>query len=142
MRCEKIMKRDFAYVVPGDSVQRAALLMREQNIGFLPVCDEEERAIGALTDRDLALRVCADANDPSRITVADVMTNEVIACGPYDELSDAENLMAEHRRSRIMIVDEYGRLLGVISLSDIVQRDSNRHAARTLRKIVSREYRF
>jgi CBS domain-containing protein len=142
MRCETVMQKDLVCVVPGDSAQRAALLMREHNIGFLPVCDEERRAIGALTDRDLALRVCAEGNDPAMIAVADVMTRGVVACGPYDELTDAERVMAQNRRSRVMVVDDYGRLLGVISLADVVKRDSNRHAARTLRHIVSREYRF
>ncbi len=141
MRCETIMKRDVLYVTPEDSAQRAAFIMREQNVGFLPVCDEGGCVVGTLTDRDLAIRVLADGADPRETLVADVMTRELVACAPDDDLTDAERLMAEYGKSRIVITDEADHLIGVISLSDVVQRDSNRHAAHTLRKIVSREYR-
>jgi CBS domain-containing protein len=141
MRCEKIMKEDVITVAPNDSTQRAAYVMREQNVGFLPVCDPDGRVVGVITDRDLAIRVCAEAGDASEIAVADVMTNEVVACTPDDEITHAERLMARYRKSRILVVDLRGRLLGVISLSDVVARDSNKHAARTLRKIVGREIR-
>ena len=142
MRCEKVMKHQIASVSEDDSVQRAALLMREENVGFLPVLDEEGRVIGAITDRDIAIRVCAEDGGARETPIGDVMTREVVACGPNDDLAHAESLMSLYRKSRLMVVSGEGQLLGVISLSDIVERDSNRHAARTLRKIVSREYRF
>lgn len=142
MRCETIMKRDFVYVTETDSAQRAAMIMREENIGFLPVCDRDVRVIGTLTDRDLAIRVCAEIASAAEVTVADVMTREVISCAPEDDLKRAEQLMADSRKSRILVTDDTGGMLGIISLTDVVERDSNRHAAHTLRKIVSRQHRF
>lgn len=142
MRCEKIMTRDFVYVGERDSAQRAAAIMREENIGFLPVCDDDQRVLGTITDRDLALRVCAEALNAAEVTVADVMTREVVACAPEDDLRRAEQLMAESRKSRVLVTDELGGLVGIISLTDVVMRDSNKHAAHTLRKIVGREVRY
>jgi len=141
MRCEKIMTAEVVTIAPNDSAQQAAYMMREQNLGFLPVCDPDGRVLGTITDRDLAIRVCSEAGDASAIPVAEVMTSEVVACLPDEEITYAERLMAKYRKSRILVVDLAGRLLGVISLSDIVTRDSNKHAARTLRKIVVRETR-
>jgi CBS domain-containing protein len=142
MRCEKVMTRDFVYVGEADSAQRAAAIMREENVGFLPVCDRDVRVIGTLTDRDLAIRICAEGANAAEVTVADVMTREVVACAPEDELARAEQLMAETRKSRVLVTDDTGGLLGIISLTDVVMRDSNRRAAHTLRKIVGREARF
>lgn len=141
MRCETIMKEDVMYVLPTDSAQRAALIMRAENVGFLPVCDEGGCVVGTLTDRDLAIRVCTSGVPASEISVAAVMTRDLVACRPDDDLADAERKMAEYGKSRILITDGATRLLGVISLTDVVTRDSNKHAAHTLRKIVEREYR-
>ncbi len=142
MRCETVMKQEVLYALPSDSTQRAALVMREENIGFLPVCDEAGCVVGTITDRDLAIRVCAAGSPAGEVRVGDVMSLDVIACRPEDQLTHAEQLMADHCKSRILILDEASHLLGVISLTDVVKRDSNKHAAHTLRKIVDREYRF
>ena len=141
MRCERVMKTEPIYVLPNDSAQYAAKVMREENIGFLPVCNSDGAVLGTVTDRDLAMRVCAEARDAAEVQVADVMTNEIVACMPDDELAHAELLMATYRKSRVLVTDSEGCLVGVISLTDVVARDSNKHAARTLRKIVGREQR-
>lgn len=141
MRCDTVMQREVFFAELENSAREAAEAMRDKNIGFLPVCDSTGRVVGTLTDRDLALRVCATGRDASLITVGEVMTEELVACGPDDSLSDAERLMAERGKSRIVVVDEDDRLLGVISMTDIAWRDSNKHTAHTLRKIVAREAR-
>ena len=142
MRCEKIMKKDVMCVSPDDSAEQAALIMREQNVGFLPVCDRDGCVLGALTDRDLATRMCADGGDPVETLVGDIMTREVVACRPEDDITLVEQLMSTNRKMRIMVTDAAGQLLGVVTLTDVAERDSNKHTARTLRKIVGREYRF
>src|SRR5262245_15465959 len=123
MRCEQIMKREVESVGPRDTVQTAARKMRNENVGFLPVCEPSNRVLGTLTDRDLALRVIADGL-PATTEVADVMTPEIIACRPKDDIRKAQELMAEHQKSRMLCLDEAGHLVGVISLSDIAQRES------------------
>ena len=85
MRCREIMKKDVECVSATDTAQAAAKRMRDVNVGFLPVCDQSKRVLGTITDRDLAIRVLADAS-PSTTRMEDVMTREVVCCRPDDEL--------------------------------------------------------
>ncbi len=139
MRCEEVMKRNPECLSENDTVQRAAIRMRDENIGFLPVCDAGGKAIGTVTDRDLTIRVLADGR-ASNVRVADCMTRQVVSCRAQDDLTQAEKLMAQHQKSRIMVVDNGGKLVGVISLSDIAERDQT-HAAQTMREVSRREVR-
>ena len=138
MRCEEIMKRDVDCVSPRDTVEDAAARMRDENIGFLPVCDQSRKVLGTLTDRDIVIRLVA-AKKPASTFVEEILTREVIACRPEDTVRDAEKAMAKNHKSRIMCVDDGGRLVGVISLSDIAQHDRAGRAADTLRGVSERE---
>lgn len=139
MNCEQIMKTDIECVSPETTVRDVARRMRDHQIGFLPVCDEFMRPLGAVTDRDLALRVLAEDRS-AETEVSTVMTSEVVACRPEDDLEYARELMAQRHKSRIMCVSRAGRLEGIISLSDIAQRDE-RSGAATLRQVSEREAR-
>ncbi|HEX2494078.1 MAG TPA: CBS domain-containing protein [Steroidobacter sp.] len=139
MICSDIMKTDVEYVSPQTSVRDAARKMRDLNVGFLPVCDENMHAIGAITDRDIAVRGVAD-DEPSTARVEHILTPEVVACSPDDDISYALELMALHHKSRIMCINESGRIEGVISLSDIAEADEYEGAS-ALREISSREAR-
>src|SRR5215204_2008792 len=79
MRCKDIMKRQIECVSPAGTVEHAARRMRDQNIGFLPVCDESGQVVGTITDRDIAVRVVAE-RQPGTTPVEKVMTNEVVSC--------------------------------------------------------------
>lgn len=136
-QCREIMKRHVQSLCSGDSVIAAATKMRDQNVGFLPICDERMKVLGTITDRDIAIRLVAEQRDGSTL-VGQIMTREVVACEPEDDISDASVLMAAYRKSRIMCVSQDGRLVGVISLSDIAEFDGA-HAAITLNEIARRE---
>jgi CBS domain-containing protein len=140
MRCEEIMKRAVEGVTPQDTVQNAARRMRDENIGFLPVCDESTVVLGTVTDRDLTIRVLAEGKSPD-IILDEVFTRELIACRPQDDVSRAQELMAKHQKSRIVCTDEQGHLVGIISLSDIVQILPEGQSSKTLREISDREAR-
>ena len=139
MNCEDIMKSDVECVSPQTSIQATARKMREENVGFLPVCDEGMRVVGTVTDRDLAIRGVAEGL-PKDTPVEELMTREVISCRPEDDLGYARELMAQHFKSRIMCISRSGRLEGVISLSDIAQLDEA-SGIDTLRHVTSREAR-
>lgn len=138
-RCRDLMKRDVASIAPDATIEVAAQLMVERNVGFLPVCDADGRAIGTVTDRDIAIRAVAAGKAPSECMVREVMTEEVIACRADDDVNEAERLMAEHQVARVCITDGEGRIEGVISLSDIAQHESFERATQLMREIVSRE---
>ena len=140
MQCSEIMKHDVKSLSMQDTVHTAARAMQDFNVGFLPVCDDQQHVIGTITDRDLATRVLA-ANLTASTQVADVMTREVVTCRPDDDLVHAEQLMSDNHKSRIVLIDPAGRLVGVISLSDIVQFEKSARAADTMRRISEREAR-
>ncbi len=139
MQCQDLMKSEVESFRETDPVLAIARRMREVNIGFVPICDRDGHPVGALTDRDLALRVCGEDRRASETRAAAVMTREIITCRDTDPIEAAEQLMARYRKSRMMIVDEDGRLVGVISLSDIVEEEDDRRAAETMRQVSERE---
>jgi CBS domain-containing protein len=140
MLCEEIMKQKVERVSLQDTAQHAAHLMRNEKVGFLPVCDETGKVLGTITDRDIAIRLVAD-DKPASTHVADIMTRQVVACRPQDKVKDAEKLMAQKRKSRIMCIDEGGKLIGIISLSDIAQHDRKGRVSDTIRGVTEREAR-
>jgi CBS domain-containing protein len=137
MRASDIMKGAVECLQEQDTVEAAARRMRDHNIGFLPVCDDESHVMGTLTDRDIAIRLVAEGKECST-RVADVMTREAVTCGPDLELGEVEKLLAQYQKSRCMVVDDGGKLVGVISLSDLAQHDE-KQVGRTLRDVSSRE---
>jgi CBS domain-containing protein len=139
MKCDEVMKRTVHCAGVTDTVQSAARAMRDRNVGFLPVCEVDGRVVGTLTDRDIAIRLAAEDGVASQCLVSDFMSREVVACRPSDDLSTAEQLMATHRKSRILVVDDDGAISGVISLSDVVERDTHARAAVTMRNVATRE---
>lgn len=140
MRCEEIMKKDLTCLKPEDTAMEAARLMRERNVGFIPVCDDDNKVQGTITDRDLATRVLADGRDP-KTKLADCMSTELVYCSPEDDVSRAQELMAKHKKSRMLVSDREGHLKGVISLSDIAQLSEAANASQTLKDVSSREAR-
>lgn len=140
MMCQDVMKTDVHCISPGTTVQRAAIIMRDENIGFLPVCDGFRRVVGTITDRDLAIRVIASAAGFAE-PVAKFLTPRVVECLPTDDLTYAQELMSQEKVSRVLCVNERDELQGVISLSDIAEVDNGGRAAATLRKVSQRESR-
>jgi CBS domain-containing protein len=140
MRCEEIMKDGVKCVSPQDPLEQAARLMRDENVGFLPVCDDAMRVLGTLTDRDIAIRAVADSRS-SDTPVEQVMTRELVTCSPEDELERAAELMASQCKSRIMCTEDDGTLVGVISLSDLARCAGVEQTYETLRQVTEREVR-
>jgi CBS domain-containing protein len=135
------MKGDVRCATTQTTVAQAAALMRDEQIGFLPVCNQVHKVIGTLTDRDIAIRVVAD-NQSVTDPVERFMSLAVIACRSDEDLSAAQDLMGEMQVSRIVCVNENGQLEGVISLSDIAQLGNGADAAATLRSVTVREARY
>jgi len=140
MLCRDLMKTEVRCVTPETTIAVAAALMRDEQVGFLPVCDTAGNVLGTITDRDIAIRVVAEYEPPDR-PVDLFMTRHVIACQARDSLDTAQEAMAEFQVSRILCVDENGLLEGVISLSDIAQVAGDGAASATLRNVSAREAR-
>jgi CBS domain-containing protein len=143
MRCDELMKTDISCCTQNDSVLDAARKMNEANVGFLPICEANHegghQVLGVLTDRDIVMRVVAfqGGRDPRNVKCGEIMSRNPIFCGPSDDIDRAAELMADNQISRMCVVED-DRLLGVISLSDIVQAQEPT-GAETLRRVTLRE---
>lgn len=135
MLCNDLMSTDVAFALASDKCCDAAVKMRDLDIGFLPVCDPEtKKVVGAITDRDLCIRVLADDLD-GETPVSEVMTREIVSCRPSDDLKTAERTMAQHQKSRIMCIDGSGTLCGILSFADFARREDPPRVAETLRNV-------
>jgi CBS domain-containing protein len=121
---------------PSDAVIECARLMRDEGIGFVPICDDGGKPIGAITDRDLTIRVLADGRSPDD-QVSSFMTKDVISCRTSDETDEVARLMRDHRKSRVMVCDDQGKLVGVVSLQDVAESESEEEAGETLQQVKS-----
>jgi CBS domain-containing protein len=109
-------------VSPQTSIEEAACLMRDHDIGALPVVDRE-RLVGIVTDRDMVVRGIAERRDGWLSRVSDVMTRKVYTCQPEDGAHVAAMLMATHQIRRVALVDRAGRLCGLVTLTDLIRND-------------------
>lgn len=118
MHCDEIMTRQPYFLRQGQSALEAAAQMRQQNVTFLPVCDDERKVVGALTDRDIVLRLVA-AGGSLQTPVEEVMSREVIACQTDDEAEVAQRLLHEHEVARLVCLDAGGKLAGMVSMAEV-----------------------
>jgi hypothetical protein len=133
------MSRNLEWLSEGDSVKRAAKLMADAGIGFLPICDAQRRVIGVVTDRDLTVRALAKGVEPATTSAALVMTAPAVTCLETSDVREASQLMAAERKARLVVVDADGRLVGVLSLADLVERAPGRTGLDTVRAVLWRD---
>ena len=137
MRVEELMS-DAKCCRETDSVIECARLMRDESIGFVPICDQDRKPIGAITDRDLTIRVLADGRSPDE-ELARFITRDVIRCKSGDDSDEVARLMRDHRKSRVMVCDDDGKLVGVVSLQDLAESESEEETGETLQQVKSGE---
>jgi CBS domain-containing protein len=118
----ELMTRDPVTIGPHDTVQRAAQLMDELNVGVLPVC-EGEQLLGIVTDRDITVRATAAGLDPRATEVDLVMSDRVRCCSWRQSASEALRQMSQVQIRRLPVVDDDERLVGIVSLGDLAARN-------------------
>ncbi|RUT31428.1 CBS domain-containing protein [Arsenicitalea aurantiaca] len=126
MNIEKAMHRGATWVAPETPVSDVAALMRKEDIGSIPV-GENDRLVGMITDRDLALRALPDGADPRTMKARDVMTKGIVYCRTDQSIEDAIHLMEDKKIRRLPVINDKKRLVGMLSLADI-----SHHASRDL----------
>jgi CBS domain-containing protein len=124
MRIKQIMTKDPSCCLPSETAQKAAAVMRAQDTGVIPVIENEQsqKVVGLVTDRDLCMNVVAEGRDPRAVRVEECMTTVVVACGPNDSMAKAIELMKQNQIRRVPVVDEQRKLVGIVSLADVVER--------------------
>lgn len=132
-RVGSIMRAPVTTIAPGTSVRAAAALMRELDIGVLPVC-ENGRPVGIVTDRDIAIRWVPDVVVDD--SVGPLMTRGVETCRPDQTIVEVAYRMGDLQIRRIVVVDDSGAALGMVTLGDIANDASEEIAGQTLGEIV------
>jgi len=116
------------------SVAYAAKMMQDEDVGLAPIV-EGDKLIGMLTDRDIATRVAAEGRNPDHVKVRDVASTQLITIDPRQDLDEALRMMAQHQVPRLPVVEEGGRLVGVVAQADIAQEGDDRQTGQLVEKI-------
>lgn len=104
-----------------DTLQHAAHLMWDRDVGCLPVVDDDGHLLGLLTDRDMCMAAYQRDAPLRNIPVRAAMTDRVYACGPDDDLTTVHHTMAAHRVRRIPVLEATGTIVGILSLDDLAR---------------------
>ncbi len=107
-------------IAASQTVGQAAKILRDEDIGLVPIV-EDDRLIGTVTDRDIVIRVVAEGKDPQTVTVGEIASKELVTVDPDQDLDEALRLMANHQVRRLPVVEEDGKLIGIVAQADIAE---------------------
>ena len=116
------------------SVAYAAKMMRDEDVGLAPIV-EGDKLIGMLTDRDIAIRVVAEGRNPDQVKVRDVASKQVVTIDPQQDLDEALRIMAKHQVRRLAVVEEDGRLVGVVAQADVAREGDEKQTGKLVEEI-------
>lgn len=119
-----VMTKNPVAALPDDTVASVAQLMKDRDIGPVPIVEDKisKKLLGIVTDRDLAIKVVAAGLDPRTTPVKEVMTRDVVTCHEEDEIEATLAAMSKHQLRRILVVDADGSLVGIIAQADVATR--------------------
>lgn len=120
MKIRTVMNTPVKTIGSGSSLAAAGKIMSENDCGVLPVVDEKDHVIGVLTDRDVCLALTSKNRPASEVPVDEAMSPRVFACGPNDEVQAALETMQYRLVRRLPVLDDSRRLVGIVSIDDIV----------------------
>jgi CBS domain-containing protein len=121
----------------GESVADAARKLAQMNVGALPICGEDNKLKGMLTDRDIAIKVVAEGNDPSAVTAGDLGEGAPVTVSVDDSAEDVRATMAENKVRRLPVLDSDKNLVGIISQADVATRSGDDETGRVVEAISS-----
>jgi len=135
MLISDIMSPNLVSITPEETASLAARLLYRHNIGALPVCGDDGRLRGIVTDRDIVLRCVAAENDPAITPVKEIMTKSVVSVGPGDDARVATRVMAAEQVRRLPVLSD-GQVVGMVSLGDLAKtRTYDMEASKALSEI-------
>ena len=115
-------------------VAYAARMMKDEDVGLAPIV-QGDRLVGTLTDRDIVTRVVAEGKDPESISVREVASTDLVTVDPQQDLGDALQLMASNQVRRLPVVEEDGRLIGVIAQADVAREAKDKETGELVEEI-------
>lgn len=136
MLVRDIMSKDLVNLNSEDSIERAAQMMRQFDVGAIPVCDNSKKLVGIITDRDITLNSVASGANANQQKICDHMTSNPVTGSPDMDVHDAVRMMSRHQIRRLPIV-ENNNLVGIVSLGDISQEPNLQDNAEAALKNIS-----
>ena len=127
------MTADPTTIEPTTSATEAARIMKSQDVGSLPIL-ENDRLVGVVTDRDLAIRLLAEGTS-GETTVGEIASKDVVTVDPQQTLEEATRLMAEHQLRRLPVCEEDGKLVGILAQADVAQSGHDTLTGETVQQI-------
>ena len=121
MKAADLIQREILTCSERDSLDHVAGMMWKYDIGCLPVVSHDGRLIGMITDRDVAMAAYLQSAPLRSITVSSVMSREVVTCSDRDDVREVERAMRQRQVRRVPVIDEAGKLLGMITINDIAR---------------------
>src|SRR3954453_4679674 len=109
-------------------------MMRDENVGLAPIV-EGDRLASTFTDRDHTIRVLAEGKDPESTTVTEIASTELVTVAPQQDLDEALGLMAKHQVRRLPVVEDDGRLVGVVAQADVARNADDARTGELVEKI-------
>lgn len=128
MKVQEIMTRHVECIDPETPIAKAAEKMRDLDIGFLPIC-ENERLAGTVTDRDITIRSVAQGRDPRLAPVREIMSQDVFYCYEDDDVEHVGQQMQEKEVRRMLILNRDKKLAGVVSIGDLAKASGEKELA-------------
>jgi len=135
MKLREIMTPNVECVRPGDTLQEAAAKMKSLDVGPMPVCGDDDKIVGMLTDRDITIRATAEGKDPKTTRVQDAMSEDVIWCYEDQDTDEAAELMQERQVRRLLVMGRDKRLVGIVSLGDLATEGKKKQAGETIQAV-------
>jgi CBS domain-containing protein len=122
MKISSVMNPSVESCPPETTLTEAAMIMWRRDCGLVPVVDSSKRVLGVITDRDICMAVTTKHANPDSLQVKETMSDRVWTVKGEDELERALDVMRDHQVHRLPVVDQAGRLVGILSFSDVLRR--------------------
>jgi CBS domain-containing protein len=133
-RIQEVMTSDPRSVSPDAPVADASRIMRDEDTGIVPIV-EDGKLIGTITDRDIVVRLIAESRDASSAIVRDIASTDLVTVDPLQDLDEALRLMAQHQVRRLPVVEEDGRLVGILSQADVAREAQDKQTGELVEEI-------
>jgi CBS domain-containing protein len=129
-----VMTSEPCTIDAGKPVAYAAKMMRDEDVGLAPIV-EDDKLIGMLTDRDIAIRIVAEGRNPDQVTVGEVASRQVVTIDPQQDLDEALRIMAKHQVRRLPVVEEDGKLVGIVAQADVAREGDDKRTGALVEEI-------
>jgi CBS domain-containing protein len=133
-KIQDLMTKNPRTVTADATLAEAASIMRDEDAGVVPIVDAENHVVGVITDRDIAVRAVAEGKDV-QTTVRDIASQDLVTVDPQQDLDEALRLMAKHQVRRLPVVEEDGKLVGIVAQADVAKAGDDARTGEVVEQI-------